>query len=140
MNERPAVLLVSDDDDVSETLAAVLKRAGYRVGPSGSREAAEDLAGPPPDALILDRDIPADRYQQVIATLEIRPGRGSLPLGILRGGASPSLPRGWHEDPWRSRSRPPQAGEGDPTPAGLPPPPFYPAPPPPIAAPRPPAP
>jgi DNA-binding response OmpR family regulator len=111
MNEGPAVLIVSDDDDVSEPLTAVLKRAGYRAGACGSHEATADLAGPPPDVLILDRDIPAARYQQVMTLLEPRRGRDSFPLIILGGGPAPPLPEGWHEDAWRSVARPPQPGE-----------------------------
>jgi DNA-binding response OmpR family regulator len=116
MNEGRRVLLVSDDDDVSGPLTGILARAGYRVVPLDSREAGrelagQELAGPPPDALILDRDLPAGRYQEIIRLLERHRGRASFPLLILGGGPSPALPDGWHEDAWRSIGRPPEPGE-----------------------------
>ncbi len=119
MTEGPRILLVSDDDDVAETLAKILRRAGYRVGVSGGREAALDLEGPPPDLLILDRDLPSELYRNTIGLLESRQGRASFPLVILGGGDSPPVPRGWHEDAWRSLPRPPQSGEALATVAAL---------------------
>ena len=111
MSEGPRVLVISDDDDVSEPLAALLKRAGYRVGVRGGREGIDELEGPPPDALIVDRDLPRALYDGILGLLEAHPGAASFPLLILGGGVSPPLPRGWHEDAALAVARPPQPGE-----------------------------
>jgi len=105
------VLIVSDDDDVSEPLAAILKRAGYQPAVEGGREGVETIGAAPPDALILDRDLPAALYQQALEALRPRTGTASFPLLILGGGAPPPLPAGWHEDAALSLSRPPQPAE-----------------------------
>ncbi len=96
MSEGPRVLVISDDDDVSEPLAALLKRAGYRVGVRGAREGIDELEGPPPDALIVDRDLPPALYDGILSLLEAHPGAASFPLLILGGLAV---------------ARPPQPGE-----------------------------
>jgi DNA-binding response OmpR family regulator len=111
MADGPRVLLITDDDDIAEPLAALLQRAGYRVGVRDARLGLEDLKGQPPDALILDRDLPTAGYREIFERLERRPGDDSYPLLILGGGAEPSLPRGWHEDAARSIARPPASGE-----------------------------
>ncbi len=111
MNDGPRVLVISDDDDVSEPLAILLTRSGYRVGVCSGNEGLEELHGPAPDAVCLDRDLPESLYQEAIRLLEKHAGRASFPLLILGGGASPVLPRGWHEDAALSIARPPQPGE-----------------------------
>ncbi len=111
MNEERRVLIVSDDDDVTGPLTGILERAGYRAGECGSRDAARGLAGAPPGALILDHDLPAERYKEIIRQLERHKGRASFPLIILGGGPSPALPEGWHEDAWWTIGRPPGPGE-----------------------------
>jgi DNA-binding response OmpR family regulator len=107
----PAILVLTEDDDVAEPLAALLGRAGYRVEVLGGRDGIEAIKTFAPGILILDRDLSPDHYRQTIEVLEARPGPGSFPLLVLGGGASPSLPRGWHEDAAASLSRPPQPGE-----------------------------
>ena len=111
MSEGPRLLIVSDDDDVGEPLAAILRRAGYRVGVRDGRTAVADLEGAPPDAMILDRDLPSAVYREILERLEPRGGDTSFPLLLLGGGDDPSFPGGWHEDAFRSVARPPQAGE-----------------------------
>jgi DNA-binding response OmpR family regulator len=107
----PRVLVISDDDDVADPLATLLRRSGYRVGVLGGREGVADLQGAPPDILILDRDLPSHLYQEAVDRLAPHGGRSSFPLLVLGGGPSPPLPRGWHEDAALSLSRPPQPGE-----------------------------
>lgn len=111
MSETVRVLLVSDDDDVSEPLAALLERAGYRADALGGREGAQAARESAPDVLILDRDLPQGLYQDVLRALEPRAGTASFPLLVLGGGPSPPLPAGWHEDAALSLSRPPHPGE-----------------------------
>ena len=110
---RPArVLLITEDDDVADPLAAILRRAGYRVEVLDGRDGIEALAtGAPPEVLILDRDLPPEIYQTALEKLAPHAARASFPLLILGGGASPGLPPGWHEDAFASLSRPPQSGE-----------------------------
>ncbi len=111
MTEGQRILILSDDDDVAEPLAALLKRAGYAVDLNGDPGGIDELKGRPPDLLILDGDLPAGLYQEAIAALERRTGPGSFPLVILGGGRPPALPRGWHEDAARSTARPPAPAE-----------------------------
>jgi len=116
---RARVLLISEDDDITEPLEEFLKRAGYAVEVADGREAADLLQslgqeaapGGLPDALILDRDLAPDRYQSILDLLAPRAGPASIPLLVLGGGASPRVPAGWHEDAFASVSRPPQPPE-----------------------------
>ena len=105
------VLVISDDDDVSEPLEVLLRRAGYRPGVRGGSDGLEELQGEPPDALILDRDLSPSQYQAILARLEPFAGRAAFPLLILGGGAAPPLPRGWHEDAALPLGRPPHPAE-----------------------------
>jgi DNA-binding response OmpR family regulator len=105
------VLIISDDDDVSEPLETILRRAGYRAGARGGRDGLEELGGTPPEVLILDRDLPPSQYQAILSRLEAHAGRRSFPLLVLGGGPSTPLPRGWHEDAARPLGRPPQPAE-----------------------------
>jgi DNA-binding response OmpR family regulator len=107
----PRVLLITDDDDVSEPLAAILARAGYRVEALDGADGIQELRASPTDVLILDRDLPASRYQEAMTLLEERAGAASFPLVIVGGGAEPALPRGWHEDAALAVARPPQPAE-----------------------------
>lgn len=113
----PRVLLVSDDDDISEPLAASLRRAGCRIDLKPGREGAEELRGAAPDLVILDRDLTAGDYRTIIAVLEAGPSQ--LPIVIVGGGPAPQLPKDWHEDAWRAVARPPQPGEVTATVAAL---------------------
>src|SRR5262245_43846261 len=103
------VLLISEDDDVADPLAEILRRAGYRVSALDGRGGVEALGGGPPDVLILDRDLPPDIYRGALEALAPRAGRTSFPLAIL-GGAPDSAPPGWHEDAFAALVRPPRPG------------------------------
>ncbi len=111
MSEGPRILVISEDDDIGEPLAALLRRGGYRVGVRDGLSGLEDLDGAPPDSLVLDRDLPPGQYLQILERLERHRGIASFPLLILGRSDSPSLPEGWHEDVVRLLSRPPQTGE-----------------------------
>ena len=109
---RPStrVLLISEDDDVADPLVEILRRAGYGVLALDGRGGVEALAGGPPDALILDRDLSPDIFRRALDTLAPHAGRTSFPLVVL-GGAPDAAPAGWHEDAFASLGRPPQPGE-----------------------------
>ena len=114
MDQGHRVLLISDDDDVAETLATLLRRDGHRVDHSRSEAGADALAGPPPDVLILDHDLPPARYREVLDLIGSRTGDASIPLLLLgdsRAGQSLAPPPGWHEDAWMIVPRPPHPGE-----------------------------
>lgn len=105
------VLIVTEDDDVGDPLETLLRRAGCAVESAGGADGAAILRSGAPDALILDQDLPRDRYQAILEAIAPNVGAASFPLLILGGGAAPALPEGWHEDAWRSVARPPQPGE-----------------------------
>jgi DNA-binding response OmpR family regulator len=107
------VLVLSEDDDVGEPLAAVLRRAGYTVLGADGRDGAALLGpgGGACDALILDRDLPPDQYARILDLLAPSAGPASFPLLVLGGGPSPAVPAGWHEDAFASVGRPPQPAE-----------------------------
>ncbi len=113
MAPETRVLVLSEDDDVGEPLALLLRRAGYAVLAADGRDAPGLLvpgAGPY-DALILDRDLPPDQYARILDLLAPFAGPASFPLLVLGGGLSPAVPAGWHEDAFAPVSRPPQPGE-----------------------------
>lgn len=113
MNEGARVLLISDDDDVSEPVVLALRRAGYRVGRVGSLEAADELGGSAPEVLIVDRDIPLEVRRQVGECLTRRAGRDAFPLILLGGSAKKEegfVPADWHEDALIVLSRPADPG------------------------------
>ena len=113
MTPETRVLVLSDDDDVGEPLATLLRRAGYTVLGADGRDGAGLLApgGGPCDALILDRDLPSEQYTRILDLLAPFAGPASFPLLVLGGGPSPVVPAGWHEDAFASVARPPQPGE-----------------------------
>ena len=104
------VLLISEDDDVADPLAEILRRAGCKVSALDGRGGVEALGGGPPDALILDRDLPPDIYRRALEALAPHAGRTSFPLIVL-GGTPDAAPPGWHEDAFAALGRPPQPGE-----------------------------
>ncbi len=113
MAPEARVLVLSEDDDIGEPLAALLRRAGYAVLVADGRDGAGLLApgGGHFDALILDRDLPPEQYAKVLELLAPSTGPASFPLLVLGSGPSPAVPFGWHEDAFASLSRPPQPGE-----------------------------
>ncbi len=113
MTPETRVLVLSEDDDVGEPLATLLRRAGYTVLGADGRDGAGLLApgGGPYDALILDRDLPSEQYSRILDLLAPFAGPASFPLLVLGGGPSPVVPAGWHEDAFASVARPPQPGE-----------------------------
>ncbi|MBI1949763.1 MAG: hypothetical protein HYS34_00170 [Acidobacteria bacterium] len=113
------VLLISEDDDIADPLAAILTRAGYAVEALDGRGGVEALAGIPPDVLILDRDLSSETYRLAMDRLAPHAGRASFPLVVLGSGAPAAPPPGWHEDAFAAVARPPQPGEIVPTLAGL---------------------
>ena len=121
MAPETRVLVLSEDDDVGEPLAALLRRAGYTVLGADGRDGAGLLApgGGPCEALILDRDLPSEQYARILDLLAPFAGPASFPLLVLGGGPSPAVPAGWHEDAFASVARPPDPGEMLATIAGL---------------------
>jgi len=113
------VLIVSEDDDMCAPLETLLRRAGYGVGIVDGREGVLALAVDRPDVLVLDRDLPPDVHEQILERLASSAGRSSCPLVVIGGGASPRLPKDWHEDAFASVARPPDPGEMLATIAGL---------------------
>jgi len=113
VNESARVLLISDDDDVSDPVVLALRRAGYRVGRSGSLTAADELEGSVPDVLIVDRDLPLEVRRQLGVCLTRRAGRDALPLILLGDAAKREedfVPADWHEDSLIVLSRPADPG------------------------------
>jgi CheY-like chemotaxis protein len=83
---RPRLLLVDDDMDFGEALAAVLERAGYAVEVVGDgREALAKLAQSLPDILLLDMVLPGCDGRDVLASLREREGTRRLPVIAITG-------------------------------------------------------
>jgi DNA-binding response OmpR family regulator len=118
-NTATRVLLISEDDDITDPLESFLQRSGYVVEVVDGRQAAILLreagtsaaSGGLTDALILDRDLAPDSYQTILDHLVPTGGPASFPILVLGGGPAPRVPPGWHEDAFASVSRPPQPAE-----------------------------
>jgi two-component system chemotaxis response regulator CheY len=84
---RPSILLVDDDDDLSEALVDVLTSAGFRV--SRAADGAEGLAHlgqePPPDLILLDWNMPVMGGSEMFAAMQRRVSWADLPIVLLTG-------------------------------------------------------
>ena len=88
MVEAPAakILIVDDDEGVTQTFARMLRLEGFQVhtamnGESGLREAAATR----PDAIILDLRMPLTDGLQFLRILRTKPGLTSVPVAIVTG-------------------------------------------------------
>ncbi len=98
--EVRTILLVDDDDDLRDTLARILLRAGYRVRVAASAEAANALVAEAPeplDLLITDSRLP-DR-SGVELTRELADGGRWLPVVFITGYSEDEVPAAWLTQP-----------------------------------------
>jgi DNA-binding response OmpR family regulator len=80
------ILIVDDDEGVTQTFARMLKLEGYKVrtamnAESGLREAAEH----PPDAIILDLRMPIVDGLGFLRRLRLNDGQRQTPVAIVTG-------------------------------------------------------
>jgi DNA-binding response OmpR family regulator len=83
---RETILIVDDDEGVTETFARMLKLEGYKVrtamsAESGLREAAENR----PDAIILDLRMPLLDGLGFLRRLRLNDGQRRTPVAIVTG-------------------------------------------------------
>ncbi len=79
-----SILVIDDDDNLRNTLAAILSRAGYRVATAGYVcEAIEYLAANPYDLVLLDLKLPDMQGMELLSNLRVV--YPDLPVMILTG-------------------------------------------------------
>ena len=83
---RETILIVDDDEGVTQTFARMLKLEGYKVrtamnAESGLREAAENR----PDAIILDLRMPLLDGLGFLRRLRLSDGQRRTPVAIVTG-------------------------------------------------------
>jgi CheY-like chemotaxis protein len=85
IEERPAILLVDDDDDIRSTLFTVLTEEGFRVAASrNGQEAIEYLhAHRPPCLILLDLMMPIMNGWQFCAAQSSDPELATIPVIVL---------------------------------------------------------
>lgn len=87
-----AVLVVDDEDDVREALAALIERWGFEVVTAGSgREALETLPRLRPRLVLLDLTMPDINGWSVRAAMLADPSLASIPVVLLSGVADAPL-------------------------------------------------
>jgi two-component system cell cycle sensor histidine kinase/response regulator CckA len=85
---RPlSILLVDDDEDVRYLMARMLKAAGHRVAvaPGGAQALEQLQAGPLPDLVILDQNMPGMDGAQTLERIRALPLPLDLPVLISSG-------------------------------------------------------
>ena len=86
----PHVLVVDDDDDLRETLAALLAEEGYEVSRAANGvEALAAIDRDRPDVVLLDLMMPVLDGWQTLKILQRSPEHSKLPVVVLSGAASP---------------------------------------------------
>jgi CheY-like chemotaxis protein len=81
---RPCILIAEDDADIRETLADVLRDAGYQVAVAENGQVALDaMRDQQPCMLVLDLMMPEVDGWQVIGAMERDPGLASVPVCVL---------------------------------------------------------
>lgn len=83
MSSSARILLVEDDPDAAEFLAAILREGGYEVESVGDGNAAiEAIRRRPPDLLLLDLMLPGkDGFQVAREVAAMRPGN-EIPIVV----------------------------------------------------------
>ena len=93
MTLRSKILVVEDDDDLREAVAASLARLGVDV--DQARDGVEGLGHladgrPPPSAILLDIIMPRLGGDGFLAALRARPQLANIPVITMTGGPPPS--------------------------------------------------
>lgn len=91
MTSRARVLLVEDDLDIRETLAAVFEEEGYEVtsAPNGSAALGALASGPPPAVILLDLMMPVMDGWQFHAELQKVVELAAIPIIVLSADGRP---------------------------------------------------
>jgi two-component system phosphate regulon response regulator PhoB len=84
MADRPHILIVEDERDLTDLLVYNLKRAGYSTATASAGRAALDaVAKHAPDLILLDVMIPELPGTEVAARLRAEPASASIPIIML---------------------------------------------------------
>lgn len=80
------ILIVDDDEGVTQTFARMLRMEGYRVRTAMSAETGLlDITDNPPDAIILDLRMPMVDGLGFLRSLRAREAQRSTPVAIVTG-------------------------------------------------------
>jgi DNA-binding response OmpR family regulator len=84
------VLIAEDEPSIVESLAFLLRRAGYETVSALDGEAAiASLLGEPPDVVILDLMLPRRNGFEVLKILRSQPALAALPVLVLTAKGQP---------------------------------------------------
>jgi len=80
--DKPAVLVVEDDDQIAYLIQFILEQDGYRVQRAADgKAAAQMIAGMPPPALVtLDIGLPKMQGDELILLIKSQPGWEKVPV------------------------------------------------------------
>ncbi len=91
MDRDKTILVIEDEADLAEVLRYNLEREGYRCRcVADGQSALAEIRRNPPDALILDRMLPALSGDEVIARLRREPKTSGIPILMLTAKAEES--------------------------------------------------
>lgn len=91
MNANKTVLVVEDEADLAEVLRYNLEREGYQCRcVADGQSALAEIRRNPPEALILDRMLPALSGDEVMARLRREPKTSNIPILMLTAKAEES--------------------------------------------------
>ena len=87
---RRRILVLDDDNQVLETVAAILNHAGYMVTPfATASQALEEVNGPEPiDLMVVDFAMPEMRGDEFATRARLR--RSNIPILFISGYAKPA--------------------------------------------------
>ncbi|MDQ6800120.1 MAG: response regulator [Acidobacteriota bacterium] len=86
MGEKPVILVVDDDGPILALMRNLLKEFGFQPVTAATGSEAIDVARRERPALVLlDKNMPGMRGDQIIRTLREEPGFYKLPILILSG-------------------------------------------------------
>lgn len=89
MNSRRTILIVDDDESARKILKGFLSRSGFDVQLSANGKEALELvhAGPPPDLILLDLQMPVMNGFEVLSAMRVNPAWAAIPTVIATASA-----------------------------------------------------